>query len=510
MTPKQRLTNLLEEQHTDLKPWVKGNIPEHYKRISADRDEQIRLATAGLFSLSDEFGKVPYFTQAVIAGGMLSEDYDRVTVVSPYQYGKTFVTGHTALLMAYRGENVAVAANTSDMTDMIMSNVFEGIRQGTEELKQALIGDSRRKVDKIGTSLSRQRITFNNGGGVEALTLGGMFDDISHNRAVGKGDVFIIDEAAMVRDDAYMETTRREFARTDGGRNKLVAISNPHNPGWFYDALTGEAEPRHLIIWMDALTAVEEGRWTKEQVLTSELVTKANMDGITKYLLCELPETGTGMFDLPKIEDGEVNGISYIGVDSAYRGKDNICYARTVAHGGRLHVAEVATIKKKTWIQGKTSKDIIRQTARLARACGAPLTCVDVGQGIWLTEGLENAGINVLGIHFNAGPTKRRVERKHYTAVNALNQRAEMHLDLQQLIDQEQITFSTQVWEQVKDAWPFITAEMDTRGKYKIREKQKIKQLIGRSPDELDAVLLSIHAAVLDANRPSYITARDI
>lgn len=506
MNPKQRLVQLLDEPYGDLQKWVKGYIPDHYKRISIDREEQIRLATDGLFALAEEFGKVPYFTQAVIAGAMLSPDYDKITVCACFQYGKSFITGHTSLLMAYRGENVIVASNTSDLTDMIMSNVFSAIRESTEPLKQALMSDSLRKVDKIGTSLSRQKITFNKGGGVESLTLGGMFDDIAHNRAVGKGGVFIIDEAALVPDDAYYETTRREFAKTSGEKNKLVAISNPHNPGWFYDSLTGEASPRHLIVWMDALTAVQEQRWTKEQVLTSELVERNNIDGIIKYLLCELPESGMGMFENPEICDDEVQGVSYIGVDAAYKGKDNVCYARAVFHGGKVHIAEVVRVQKKNWIPGKTSTDIVKQTARVARAYGSPLTCVDVGQGIWLTEGLVKAGVDALGIHFGAGPTPNRVQHKHYTAVNALNKRAEMHLDLQQLIDSGQITFSTEAWEMVKDVWPFITTELNSRGKYKIREKEKIKQMIGRSPDELDAILLAIHAGILDSNRPAYIT----
>lgn len=175
-------------------------------------------------------------------------------------------------------------------------------------------------------------------------------------------------------------------------------------------------------------------------------------------------------------------------------------------HGASVHIAEVVRLEKKRWIQGKTSKDIIGQTARLCRAVGAPLTCVDVGQGIWLTEGLDLKGITVLGIHFGAGPTLDRVQHKHYTAVSALNKRAEMHLDLQQLIDSEQITFSTQAWEAVKDAWPFVRADMNNKGKYKIIDKEKIKQMTGRSPDELDAILLAIHAGILDSNRPAYIT----
>lgn len=506
MNPKQRLIKLLDEPHGELDKWVKGKIPDHYKRISIGREEQIRLAKEGLFALAEEFGKVPYFTQAVIAGAMLSPDYDKITVCACFQYGKSFITGHTSLLMAYRGENVIVASNTSDLTDMIMSNVFSAIRESTEPLKQALMSDSLRKVDKIGTSLSRQKITFNKGGGVESLTLGGMFDDIAHNRAVGKGGVFIIDEAALVPDDAYYETTRREFAKTSGEKNKLVAISNPHNPGWFYDSLTGEANPRHLIVWMDALTAVQEQRWTKEQVLTSELVERNNIDGIIKYLLCELPETGIGMFDNPVITDEEPQGISYIGVDSAYKGKDNVCYARAVFYENKIHIAEVVRVQKKTWIQGKTAKDIIKQTARVCRVYGAPLTCIDVAQGIWLTEGLDNNGINVKGIYFQEKPTLERVKRKDYTAVNAVNKRAEMHLDLQQLIDSGQITFSTEAWESVKDVWPFITTEINAKGKYKIREKPKIKQMVGRSPDELDAILLAIHAGILEAIRPAYIT----
>ena len=86
------------------------------------------------------------------------------------------------------------------------------------------------------------------------------------------------------------------------------------------------------------------------------------------------------------------------------------------------------------------------------------------------------------------------VDRRLGLVLNAFNKRAEMHLDLQDLIETKTVSFTSEAYEAVKDILPFVTRERKSNNKIKINEKSEIKAQIGRSPDELDAVLLSIHA----------------
>lgn len=504
MTIRERLTALL----SDIAPAIPWMIPgrtraDHFKRITIAPEERARLAEIGGREIFTAYGARTYYTQAIIAGAMLSGDYDRLTVVTPWQYGKSWLMGHASLLLARRGMPVYVGANTGELTSMIMGNAYTAVRDASQALKAELVGDSVRKVDKIGASLSRQRIGFTSGGAVEALTLGGVYEDTAHNKAVGKGGAYILDEAALIPDSVYAETLRSNFARTDGKRYLQVAISNPHASGWFYDDLTKEdPDPRHLIIWMDALTAVQDGRWTAEHIL--EEAKTMRPDEIQRYLLCELPTAGSGLFGSPTIGP-PIEGRHFLGVDSAYKGKDNITIADIVV-GEHVHVNDIAIVNKKDWIDGVTSEDIADTIARVYRSVNAGLVCVDVGQGIWLVEALTRRGVNVQGVYFNQKPTPERVKMRHYSATNALNLRAEMHLDLSDLMENG-LTWSETSAGLVKGAFPYITATRGAKGKIKINEKPEIKAYMGgKSPDELDAVLLGIRAAVLGGIAPAYIT----
>lgn len=475
----------------------------HYKRINIPKEEMDRLADIGGREMFTAFGAKCYYTQAIIVGGMLSGDYDKITVVSCWQYGKSYTVGHASLLLARTGIPVYIGANTSDLTSMIMGNAYAAVRDASPELKRELIGDDVKKVDKIGATLSRQRIGYVNGGAVEAITLGGMYQDTEHNKALGKGGAYILDEAALIPDSVHAETLRSDFARTDGKKYLQVAISNPHSAGWFYDDLTVDVpSPRHLIIWMDALTAVQDGRWTKDHII-EESKQMATPD-VQRYLLCELPQDAMGMFTAPKIAPPQ-QGRHFLGVDAAYKGKDNICLADVVLGDG-LSVNEVAVINKRNWIDGVTSEDIADTITRVYRSLGAELICVDIGQGIWLVEALTRRGINVMGVNFGSQPTKERVKARHYAATNAANLRAEMHIDLQELMEEGKITFTEDSVRAVKDVLPYVTAERRPNGKLLVVKKEIIKQFIGKSPDELDAVLLGVRAAIIGSTIPDFIT----
>lgn len=501
MAQNDELELLFQDQHIKLDPWIIGTIPVHFRRLSVDMDEALRLAKHGQAKLGAAFGIKLFFCQAMIAGAVLSKKYDEVIIVTPSQYGKSWLMGHLAIYRAFQGARQYIAGAAANVTQMIMGQTINAIAEADEEIKKALLVKAN-EIDRLSSSISKQRIAFSTGGFVEAITLGDSYqDNIMTNKAVGRAGDFFIDEAAMVSDDAFAEMGRREFAKIDGSKYKMVMISNPHKAGVFYNKLTdGKPPKRTFILWMDALTAVEEGRFSKEMVFDSEFA--KHRSTLRRYLLCVLDNDGEGAFAVPDIYKAPYEGdyVQYfMGIDSAYKGKDNIEVTVTAVGGGKIHVEKIFKIDKpsgRDWQEGKTSEDIIRRIVRLARMYGVACACVDVGWGVWLSEGLNRYGVNAIGVNFQEAPQKERVRARHYSATNAMNKRAEMHLDFQDLSDSGVLQVSQEVYETIKDVLPYITMERKSNGKILIRDKSEIKVIIGRSPDEWDSVILSVHAVI--------------
>ena len=474
-----------------------GQIPKHYKRCTASEKEMRELALIGQAKVFEEFGNTLYFSQAAIAGAILSDRYDEVIIVTSSQYGKSWLLSRVAMINAARGRGNYIAGANDDTTRIIMDKLIGALKECSEDLKEEMLTEGIDRLEKLGQTLSKKNIAMRNGGFVTPITLGASFGGLTYNKAVGRSADFFVDEAALVPTENFTELGRREFSHVDNEKDKMIMISNPHQPGYFYDHLTQEhPDKRTFILWLDARTAVEEGRWTSKQVLNSEFA--QHTDTRVRYLMCELPQSGTGMFGEPKVGIEPVgNRLHFLGVDAAYKGKDNIEVCHLSVGKGGMYVHEIAEIVKKDWIDGVTSTDIINTVGRLYRATGSLYCCIDTGWGVWLVEGLTHAGLNVQGISFGAKPTPARVKAKHYAAVEAANKRAEMHLDLQDLIDKGQIHFSEQSLEKIRDMLPFVSSERKAGGKIIIKPKSDVKAVIGKSPDELDAVLLAIQAAIL-------------
>lgn len=493
----RELKALLSQRHENLDPWLIGKIPVHYKRLSIPMDKAKELAVEGASKIFAKFGEKLFFTQAMIAGACLSDEFDEIVITTCSQYGKSWLMGMVALTMASDGMPIRIAGGSAQLTDIIMDYTIKSTLKASAEIKRQLLMKKDR-LEKLATSTSKTKISFVNGGYVEPISLGEAYSgNLRNNQAVGRGSHFILDEAALISENTFAEMGRREFASIDGTRMKMIMISNPHQPGVFMDKLTEECPPRRLVIWMDALTAIEEERFTEDIVLHSDFARVKSTR--RRYLLCVLDDDGEGMFATPKVYKGEVKGDyvqRFMGVDSAYKGKDNIEVCITAVSDGKIHVEKIYKIKKREWIEGVTSKDIIKEVARIGYENSVAQCCVDIGWGVWLNEGLNQFGINSSGVNFGSSPDKERAKKKHYASCNAANKRAEMHLDFQNLVDEEILDVSEDVWEKIKDTLPYITSTRKANGKIEIRPKSEIKGIIGRSPDEFDSVLLSVQAVV--------------
>lgn len=497
---KTQLIQLMSLRQHNLPKWVTGRIPHHYKRITVSQEEAIELALLGEAEVNAMYGDTLYFTQALIAGAMLSGRYYRIILCTSSQYGKSWLLGRVANIEAHNGDKVFVAGGRKSTTEIIMGHMMSSLQQMPQEIQDELT-ESESQIKRLSKSLSKIKISYQNGGSVEGITLGDTFNDIAGNNAVGRGGNYIVDEAALVSEDTLAELGRIDFAKLHGEKCQLVMISNPHRPGVFYDELTQDEPPEGtFILWADALTAVEEERFTEESVLKGEFT--RNKSTLRRYLLCELDVSGESMFETPEVYQDRIDestvAYRFLGVDAAYKGKDNLCVALiSVTLDGMVHAEEIEVLDKSNWIDGVTNRQIIKEIARISRATQAQLVCVDQGWGVWLIQGLMEAGIPTKGIGFQWKPTPDRVKANNYSATNAQNMRAEMHLDLQNLLEHHRINMSVDAYEKVKDVFPFVLCDRKANGKIQVRPKIEIRKSIGRSPDELDSLLLAVHAMIV-------------
>lgn len=508
MTSVQDRTIELLESATPkekLKKWIRGYIPEHYKRISIDMEEAVKLATIGATESKIYFGETLFFTQALLFGAVASGKYDTFIIVTPSQYGKSWLCGQLAIWLANKTIKVHVAGGSDSTTEIIMDKVIDHLQHVHPEVKNKLLGNYD-KIEKMQTSTSKTKIAMAGGGFIDRVSLGASVNDAKKfNKAIGRGGAYIVDEAGLIPDDAYAEIGRREFSSVDGKKELLFQISNPHRKGTFYDKLLDDSPPEGtLIVWMDARTSLEEGRIDSiERVVASDFF--KNNSTCQRYLLCELEEESSmSMFGELVVDDSPIKkGYKYyFGIDSAYKGADKIRVAIcALTQEGKIRLLDIEEIDKgKQWIEGVTSKLILNRIKFLIKKVHPRYITVDVGFGVWIAEGLASRhdSYRVKGINFGSGPTKERKEHKHYSATNASNMRAELHLDLQDLIEHGDITCISEVKEMLKEEMRAVKSFIVGGGKKAIISKDEIKSKIGHSPDELDSALLAIHSVILD------------
>lgn len=503
---QEKVVKLLNQEvpKDKLRPWIKGYIPHHFRRLSISMEEAEELAALGAAESIAFFGESLYFTQSVIVGAAISRRYRHLVIVTPSQYGKSWTMGQIALLLANQGHPVYVAGADTSTTEIIMNKVIDHIQSADVSIKSKFL-ETQGKLEKLQTSLSKRKLAFKGGGLIEALSLGEIYADAKKgNTAIGRGGDFLIDEASRVSDDTYAELGRAEFASEGEQPFLRIEISNPHNPGRFFDALTDTDPPDDtLIVWIDALTSLEEGRIkSREQILRSEFF--KNKSTCTRYLLCELENySEESMFPEPVVNDDPLSqtGQWFLGVDSAYKGKDNVemVLAQMDPEKGLRFVSRTV-VPTTPWVDGETSQRVIKKVALVIKAYGINAAAVDIGFGIWLVEGLvrECPNTRIIAVNFGSGTTKVRKEMKHFAAVNGDNRRAEMHLDLQDLMEHDMASFSSELLEEIKDQMAVVRSIHKPNGKIAVVPKKEIRKVLGKSPDALDGVILAGYACITE------------
>lgn len=491
-------------------------IPEHYLRLTVPKETAIEIAKIG-YELGKSYFNIDLgFSQSLVIGSFVGKVYRKIFVILSSQAGKSFVASLAAPLMpAIHAESVSVTGSSKQLTDRIMSYLISALLDSTlrDEFRVDKNDD---KVSRAQKGLSRDNVRIN-GATVRAVSLGDArnTNDNKASGMMGQSAHVINEESGLTSDAAY-----REVARTALNGASKLDISNPHAINHFYRDMTTEyVDSNTLIVWGDIQTTIEEGHWspTEEEFVSNDMF--KDDENCRRYLLCEFGDKKDECFfeeDMlidnsrtQVLEGEEARYLYFMGVDSAYSGKDAIeCTINEWdSWTGKCRILHTENVRPSKWVQGVSQHVVLQSIHDLALKWDCTLLAIDVGQGSYIISGLlaMDTPYIVEEVYFNAGVMKARDNddyiraTSNYSARKGERKRAEMFLDLKYLMEHDLVSFTTGVQMKLKDELYTVRKIPETKnGKVRIESKDDIKKRLGgKSTDVLDSVLLSIQAVYL-------------
>lgn len=521
------------KEYIDSRPdWVIGKIPDlsDYRKLSVDSfNEAFVLARLGQEMAS---GVIPSikgkplrltFTQALIVGaavidrphaeqlGLDFEKYRSVLMVTPSRYGKSFLNAIACIIMAGgAGKEVNIGGATKDKSGIIQNKIVQLLPSTIKPIQDGLVvteedKDVNKKIQRLSTQTSKESLMWQNGGSIKLFSTneGNKTADVQAAGAIGiGGDYCVFDEIQLMSPVGFRTASRFMM---EGPDTKRFCVGNPQINGHFKDLYD---DPGTFVIHINDITAIVEGRMTRKGFELTDIPTYSNE--YRAFIQVEFPDehSGTRFFTtLPEVYDEarfpEVYSKKYfMGIDSAYQGADGITVTLLSLNenGGDAWVVVEKQVDVKKgitqWGPG-TTMDVALSILKMWDEYDVIAGCIDIGFGIHIYEKMMELypDLPLEPINFTSKPTESRTDND-YNAKYALNKRAEMHLDMKDLCENHKITIQNDCYDEIIRQMREVgnTPEMN---KVKIEPKKKIKERLGRSPDNLDSACLAVHAMVL-------------
>lgn len=523
-----------KEEYWSKRPaWVYGRIPDlsDYRKLSVDSfDEALKLARLGQEMAA---GVIPRhkgeplamtFTQSLIIGaatidrphatalGLNFDKYRSVLMVTPSRYGKSFLNAIALIIMAGAGgKECQIGGATQDKAGIIQSKIVQLLPDSIPEIQNGLmVGDDdeavNKKIARMSTQVSKQALMWRNGGSIKSFSTneGNQSADVQAAGAIGiGGDYAVFDEVQLLSPIGFRTASRFMM---EGPDTKRFCVGNPQINGHFKDLYD---DPNTFVIHINDITAIVEGRMTREGFNLTGIPTYSNE--YRAFIETEFPDenSGTRFFStMPQVWDKAklpkpVSKTYYMGIDSAYKGADGIVVSimsLNVASDGKKWCAieKQFDAKKRftNWTES-TTLDISLDILKVWDEYDIQAGCIDIGYGIHIYEKMLQLypELPLEAINFSAKPTEWRVESE-YNAKFALNKRSEMHMDMKDLCENQLLYIAPDNYDEALREIREVGNSPEA-SKVKIEPKKNIKARLGRSPDFLDSACLAIHAMVL-------------
>lgn len=304
-----------------------------------------------------------------------------------------------------------------------------------------------------------------------------------------------IDEACGVEPRVF--GARRKLLMNDSDR--FIAIGNALDRNTEFGR--SFIDPLFVKLTITAFDCpnVKAGRTIIPGMVTSEwLKEMAPLEGTglwKTYVMADFPEdTENALFPLAWIEAaflrheqglGVNNSEKVVGCDVATSGSDLTVYAKWIGN----YCESLSTV------HGNDTQEVANQLElEIKRGYRAAVDSIGVGAGV--ADTLSHRGYDVA-----RSIGSESSERKDSTgSFGFVNKRSELFWTLHELLDPKHPTpISLPRDEKLREELAVHTFEPVTGGKIRVLQKEKVKDLLGRSPDRADAIAISLAARGAEA-----------
>lgn len=410
--------------------------------------------------------------QADILQCILTRKPNRVQILCPTQYGKSFTVSMGLLLRAATyPEKWAVVAPNEAKAKIIMRYVIDHIFNNQIFVDQLDVNDP---LERLRKEQSKTRITFKRGGELFILSADSKNKAAAGEALMGFGAPnLIIDESSLIDDDIYSKIKRMVGGSAD---NFLLEIGNPFKRNHFLRTFRDDTYKKIKIDWKQA---VAEGRITEKFI--EEMRKEAFFDVLYEC-------------NFPREEDVDLDGWSRLlsdnDIDNAMRDEDPNVYGTKklgidVARGGGNFNVWVLRTGNYAKIVARTTQDnlmeVIGTSKNIANEHGVDdshiyLDATGLGSGVY--DRFRETGWDINGVNLSS----QADDFEKYS-----NKRAEIYFRLREWIKAGGMLEHDQGFYELSD----IKYKLRSSGKFKIIDKDSLRRIGIPSPDVADALALT-------------------
>jgi hypothetical protein len=404
------------------------------------------------------------------------------------RYGKTrfaaigllLLIANTPVELKAKPKRIIIIAPRVEQTKILRSYISEHI--AANPILSALLDDNTRTTtERLKKETSKRLLTFKNGWSILTLTAhaGKYEDDPASNLMGWGGDIIVLDEACLIRQDVYTSGISRMLG-DDPQNSKLIILANPWSKNNFvWDACQN---PTYKKIQIGYQQALAEGRITSgyldEQkailspyewkVLYESEFADESEDTLIRY---EWIEQAVQRHKDQTIQFSSQPRMVH-GLDVAEHGQDKSILTDASTDG--VHYV----VHRQTWIRQSETMACANQVAALIPKHEV-LNVDDIGVGAGVRSRLAELEYCTLSVRVSCAPT---MEPDRY-----LNLKSQRYWQLRAIFEAGNIAIPDH--PELKSQLNKLCYKFTSAGKIQIIDPA------GKSPDYADSLMLTLQPA---------------
>lgn len=343
------------------------------------------------------------------------------------------------------------------------------LAQTFRALQEVLFAETEERLRELGINYHfyRQQMKIEYGDGV---IYGASYENLESIRGLSRISLAVCDEAALSPSNLFPILS--PCLRGEGIEPYIRLLSTPRRGSWLNLYCKEHADRIELIHakTSDNKFVTEDQIQLMKQSIVNDDMLQQELEGV--MLDIDSISSIVQLKEYAREDSGSQADEFYMGIDLSGLGCDN----------NVITVVSKYRIEEQIALQVADSFELAGVVEDLCRKYTVKNIFIDItgSTSCGLLDVLKAKNKPVLGINFAQKPYVDRYA----------NARAEMYVELSTAIKNGLFINS----DDIKTQLSYTTVEVNTSGKFQLVKKDRIKELIGHSPDEADSLALSVYA----------------